>query len=55
VNDILADADAWLTQCPSCDGGLPKACVCPPGDPRAMILKLVYEIQRLRNRERVGR
>lgn len=50
TDDLLRRADAWLRQCPSCDIGLLKACVCPPGDIRAVIADLVDEVVILRQR-----
>jgi hypothetical protein len=38
VEDEFSD---WLNTCGSCDAGLPMACICPPGDPRTVILTLV--------------
>jgi hypothetical protein len=50
------DADAqyveagrrWVTQCGSCDGGLPMSCTCQGGDPRPVIAALLRIIERPR-------
>ncbi|BCJ45357.1 hypothetical protein GCM10010168_86260 [Actinoplanes ianthinogenes] len=46
--DLLDRARAHLVQCGPCDFGMPGACNCPPGDPRALIDDLVNEVTRLR-------
>lgn len=49
VDEVLAQAEPWLENCPSCDSGLPKQCICPAGnDYRNVMLAMAYEIARLR-------
>ncbi|MEU0078445.1 hypothetical protein ABZY58_11160 [Micromonospora tulbaghiae] len=48
----LVEVAPWLEQCGHCDAGLPQACTCPPGDPRAVIALLVDEIVMLRGQPR---
>ena len=43
--DLEAIEREWLRQCGICDAGLPTACTCPPGDPRAVIQRLVEEMR----------
>lgn len=38
---LLERANKYLQPCGSCDAGLPTACVCAPGDPRAVLMDLV--------------
>lgn len=47
IDELLDRADLWLQICPACDAGMAMSCVCPPGDPRNLILDLVHEIERL--------
>lgn len=49
-DDVLARAQPFLNQCPSCDAGLPSGCTCPQGDYRPVMLDLVREVERLRAR-----
>lgn len=44
-SELIAKAEALLVQCGSCDTGLPMACVCPPGDPRAVISELLEALK----------
>lgn len=37
---LTAEVEPWLQQCGSCDAALPMACTCPPGDYRAVLLKV---------------
>lgn len=39
--ELISKAETYLIQCGSCDAGLSMSCVCPPGDPRAIISELV--------------
>ena len=48
--DALARARPFLNQCGSCDIGLPVTCTCPPGNYKSVMLDLVREIERLRER-----
>ncbi len=34
-----------LVVCGSCDAGLPMRCTCPEGDPRALILRVVQDLE----------
>jgi hypothetical protein len=47
--DLDAIATEWLQQCGLCDFGVLGPCTCPPGDPRALIMRLVEEIRQLRS------
>lgn len=39
----------WTSQCGPCDYGMPEyGCMCPSGDPRPVVAKLLWEIDRLR-------
>lgn len=42
--DVLEAAKPWMRQCGPCDAGLPMACICPPGDPRAIVARLAAEL-----------
>lgn len=50
TDDVLTRAEPWLTQCGPCDFGIHTRCTCPLGDYRPVMLALVEEIQRLRQR-----
>jgi hypothetical protein len=47
--DLLKRAEPFLSQCGTCDVGLPYACNCPTGDFRPVMLDLVREVERLRS------
>lgn len=46
--DLDAIETKWLQTCPSCDAGLPMACMHPIEDYRAPMSDLVDEVRRLR-------
>lgn len=48
TGDILDRAKPFLVECPICDYGIGKPCVCPEGDYRPVMLELVREIEWLR-------
>ena len=45
--DLEAIRRKWLSQCGSCDAGLPMSCTCPDGDPRGVILELVHKLEKI--------
>ena len=45
--DLSAIRGKWLSQCGSCDAGLPMNCTCPDDDPRSVILTLVNHLEDL--------
>lgn len=45
VWDLDTVRDTWLRECGACDAGMPTACVCAEGDPRAVILALVNRVE----------
>lgn len=45
--DLSAIRGKWLSQCGSCDAGLPMNCTCPNDDPRSVILTLVNHLEDL--------
>lgn len=47
-SELITKAETYLVQCGSCDAGLPMACVCPPGDPRAVISELIARLRAAR-------
>lgn len=52
--DVLEAAKPFLTQCGSCDAGLPMSCSCA-GDPRPVMSRMYAEIEALRAKvSRVG-
>lgn len=44
-SELIAKAEAYLVQCGSCDAGLPMSCICPTGDPRAIIAALLDAVK----------
>jgi hypothetical protein len=50
----LDEYEPWLALCGSCVAGLPMSCTCLPGDHRAVIRRLIEEIERLRADQRTG-
>lgn len=45
--DLDAITKKWLSQCGSCDAGLPMSCTCPDNDPRTVILQMVNHLDRI--------
>jgi hypothetical protein len=52
--DVLERAQPWLELCWACDAGLLKACTCPTGDYRVIMLELVREVESLRAKKSQG-
>lgn len=48
TGDVIKRAERFLSQCGSCDAGLPMSCTCPQDDFRPVMLELVREVERLR-------
>lgn len=48
MSDPIKRAEPFLTQCGSCDAGLPMSCTCPTGDYRPVMSDLVDEVLKLR-------
>jgi hypothetical protein len=46
--DLEGISAEFLTQCGSCDAGLPTSCTCPKRDFRPTMLELVREVERQR-------
>lgn len=46
--DLDAIRAEYLVQCGPHDYGLPMTCNCPTGEPRAAIMQLCIEVERLR-------
>lgn len=48
ATDLAAISEEFLTQCGSCDAGIPTACTCSKRDHRPVMLDLVREVEQLR-------
>lgn len=49
-NDLEAIQAKWLQMCGPCDAGLPTACTHPSDDYRPVMLRLIEEVDDLRDR-----